>query len=42
VTEKERAFQLPQFGKCAGWDDPTMDVYDDGYSSMAAAEKAEY
>lgn len=29
VTEKERLFQLEQFGKRAGWDDPEMDVYDD-------------
>ena len=29
VTEQERLFQLQQFGKRAGWDDPAMDVYDD-------------
>jgi hypothetical protein len=29
VTEQERLFQLEQFGKRAGWDDPEMDVYDD-------------
>ena len=29
VTEEERRFQLEQFGKRAGWDDPAMDVYDD-------------
>jgi hypothetical protein len=29
VTEQERAFQLQQFGRRAGWDDPAMDVYDD-------------
>ena len=29
VTERERRFQLEQFGKRAGWDDPEMDVYDD-------------
>jgi hypothetical protein len=29
VTERERLFQLEQFGKRAGWDDPSMDVYDD-------------
>ena len=29
VTEKERLFQLEQFGKLAGWDDPAMDMYDD-------------
>ena len=29
VTEKERLFQLEQFGKRAGWDDPAMDMYDD-------------
>jgi hypothetical protein len=29
VTEQERLFQLQQFGKRAGWDDPEMDVYDD-------------
>jgi len=28
VTEQERLFQLQQFGKRAGWDDPEMDVYD--------------
>lgn len=27
VTERERLFQLEQFGKRAGWDDPEMDVY---------------
>ena len=29
VTEKERLFQLEQFAKRAGWDDPEMDIYDD-------------
>jgi hypothetical protein len=29
VTEQERLFQLQQFGKRAGWDDPAMDVYED-------------
>jgi hypothetical protein len=29
VTEQERLFQLEQFGKRAGWDDPAMDVYND-------------
>jgi hypothetical protein len=29
VTEQERLFQLYQFGKPAGWDDPEMDVYND-------------
>ena len=29
VTEQERLFQLPEFGKRAGWDDPEMDVYDE-------------
>lgn len=29
VTERERLFQLRQFGERAGWDDPEMDVYDD-------------
>lgn len=29
VTQQERLFQLQQFGKRAGWDDPAMDVYDD-------------
>jgi hypothetical protein len=29
VTEKERLFQLEQFGKRAGWDDPEMNIYDD-------------
>jgi hypothetical protein len=28
VTEQERLFQLRQFGKRAGWDDPAMDIYD--------------
>jgi hypothetical protein len=27
VTEQERLFQLQQFGKRAGWDDPAMDIY---------------
>ena len=29
VTEQDRRFQLEQFGKRAGWNDPEMDVYDD-------------
>ena len=29
VTEQERLFQLEQFGKRTGWDDPEMDLYDD-------------
>ena len=29
VTEQERMFQLQQFGKRAGWDDPEMDIYDE-------------
>lgn len=29
VTQQERLFQLQQFGKRAGWDDPEMDVYDE-------------
>jgi hypothetical protein len=29
VTEQERRFQLQQFGRRAGWDDPAMDIYDD-------------
>jgi hypothetical protein len=29
VTQQERLFQLEQFGRRAGWDDPEMDVYDD-------------
>ena len=29
LTERERMFQLQQFGRRAGWDDPAMDVYDD-------------
>ncbi len=29
LSEQERLFQLEQFGKRAGWDDPEMDVYDD-------------
>ncbi len=37
VTEQERLFQLQQFGKRAGWDDPEMDVYDDLVVSKAKA-----
>lgn len=29
VTDQERQFQLQEFGRRAGWDDPAMDVYDD-------------
>ncbi|MEX0702123.1 MAG: hypothetical protein WD069_08505 [Planctomycetales bacterium] len=29
VTEQERLFQLREFGRRAGWDDPEMDLYDD-------------
>jgi hypothetical protein len=29
-SEQERLFQLREFGKRAGWDDPAMDVYDNG------------
>jgi len=29
VTHAERAALLQQFGRRAGWDDPSMDVYDD-------------
>jgi hypothetical protein len=29
VTKQEPLFQLQQFGKRAGWDDPEMDVYGD-------------
>jgi hypothetical protein len=29
VSEQERLFQLQQFGRRAGWDDPEMDLYDD-------------
>ncbi len=29
VSEQERLFQLQQFGKRAGWDDPEMDIYDE-------------
>ena len=29
VTVQERLFQLQQFGKRAGWDDPEMDIYDE-------------
>lgn len=29
VTERERLYQLEQFGRRAGWDDPEMDVYDE-------------
>ena len=29
MTDAERRFQLQQFGRRAGWDDPEMDVYDE-------------
>jgi hypothetical protein len=29
VSHEERLFQLQQFGRRAGWDDPAMDIYDD-------------
>ncbi len=29
ITAQERLFQLEQFGKRAGWDDPEMDIYND-------------
>ncbi|MEX2120000.1 MAG: hypothetical protein WD847_10440 [Pirellulales bacterium] len=29
VTQQERLFHLRQFGRRAGWEDPTMDTYDD-------------
>jgi hypothetical protein len=29
VAEQERLFQLQQFGKRAGWDDPEMNLYDE-------------
>lgn len=29
VGEEERKFQLQEFGKRAGWDDPLMDIYED-------------
>ena len=29
ITEQERLFQLIQFGRRAGWDDPEMDIYND-------------
>lgn len=29
VTEEERTAHLQQFGQRAGWDDPSMNVYDD-------------
>jgi hypothetical protein len=29
VTDQERQYQLQQFGKRAGWDDPEMDFYND-------------
>jgi len=29
VMDQERQFQLQQFGKRAGWDDPEMDIYND-------------
>ena len=29
VTAEERQYQLQQFGKRAGWDDPEMDIYND-------------
>ena len=28
ITEQERLFQIRQFGKRAGWDNPEMDDYD--------------
>jgi hypothetical protein len=28
-SEQERLFQLREFGKRAGWDDPAMDAYDE-------------
>ncbi len=27
LSDAERAFQLQEFGRRAGWDDPEMDVY---------------
>ena len=29
ITEQERLFQLEQFGKRAGWDDPERDIYNE-------------
>ena len=29
VTAEEQQYQLQQFGKRAGWDDPAMDIYND-------------
>lgn len=29
VTAEEQQFQLQEFGKRAGWDDPQMDIYND-------------
>jgi hypothetical protein len=29
VTAQERQFQLQEFGRRAGWDDPAMDIYAD-------------
>ena len=29
MSIQERQFQLQQFGRRAGWNDPSMDVYDD-------------
>ncbi len=29
VSHQERQFQLEEFGRRAGWDDPAMDVYED-------------
>ena len=29
VNDQERQFQLQQFGKRAGWNDPEMDIYGD-------------
>lgn len=29
VSDQERKYQLQQFGRRAGWDDPEMDIYDD-------------
>jgi hypothetical protein len=29
ISPQERQFQLQEFGRRAGWDDPGMDVYED-------------
>ncbi|HVA44869.1 MAG TPA: hypothetical protein VNH11_00660 [Pirellulales bacterium] len=29
ISQQERLYQLQQFGRRAGWDDPEMDIYDE-------------